>query len=415
MSSDAELLSFYRRHIGSGGARLARLMSAPIIERAEGNYLFSTSGERLLSCGGFSVFLFGHQHPEIVEPVAEQLRTMALCGPLTLHEGHMRAAKALADICQDGMDCVFLLSTGTEATELGIKLARLNGKRRLIATERGFHGKTTGALSVTGRGVLRAPFEPLLADVTFVPFGDVEAIEAVLTEDSCVIVEPIQGEGGVRVPPAGYLAALARACRSHGALLMLDEIQTGMGRTGYTWACEADGVCPDILLTGKALGGGVVPVSAVIANERVFAPLGRDPALHTSTHGGNPIAAAAVLATIDVIRRHDVPGLATELGARLQAMIREVLEAHCSHLLVEVRGRGLLIGIEMRDPIYAAELILGLIDRGIYVSSTLSSSTAVRVTPSVFFPDEDVAWLREAFGKGRPRRWPRSIKAQRLS
>ncbi len=396
MSSDAELLELYQRHVGSGGARMARLMSAPIIQRAEGNYLFSTAGERFLSCGGFSVFLFGYQHPEIVEPVADQLRTMALCGPLTLHEGHVRAAKALADTCQEGLDCVFFLSTGTEATELAIKLARLNGKRRMIATERGFHGKTTGALSVTGRDVLRTPFEPLLADVTFVPFGDLEAIEAQLTEDSCVIIEPIQGEGGVRVPPADYLSGVARACRSHGALLIFDEIQTGLGRTGYTWACQADGVCPDILLTAKALGGGVVPVSAVVTNERVFAPLGRDPALHTSTHGGNPIAAAAVIAVIDVIRRYDVPRLAMELGDRLQTMMREILEERCPHLLAEVRGRGLLLGIEMREPTHAVELILQLMDRGVFVSSTLSSHTTVRVTPSVFFPDEDIAWLRDA-------------------
>lgn len=396
MSPGAQLLEQYERHVSSGGARMARLMSSPLIQRAEGNYLFSDSGERFLSCGGFSVFLFGHQHPEIVDPVTEQLRTMALCGPMILHEGQVRAAKALADVCDDGLDCVFFLNSGAEAAELGIKLARLNGKRRLIATEGGYHGKTTGALSVTGRDLFRTPFEPLLPDVTFVPFDDVGAIKAELSEDSCVVVEPIQGEGGVRVPADGYLSEVARLCRSRGALLMLDEIQTGLGRTGHMWASQAEGVSPDILLSAKALGGGVVPVSAVVATEDVFQPLGRDPMLHTSTNSGNPIAAAAVIASIDLIRRYDVPGLAAELGPRLQTMLREVLEAQCPHLVAEVRGRGLLLGIEMVAPIYAAELILDLTERGVFVSSTLNSHATVRLTPSAFFGDEEVAWLRDA-------------------
>jgi putrescine aminotransferase len=396
MSTEVQLLELYHKHVGSGSARMARLMSSPIIQRAEGNYMYSAAGERFLSCGGFSVFLFGHQHPEIVEAVAEQLRTMALCGPVILHEGQAHAAQALADVCEEGIDCVFFLNSGAEATELGIKLARLNGKRRLIATEGGYHGKTIGALSVTGRDVFRAPFEPLLGGVTFVPFGDAEAIEAELTQDSCVVIEPIQGEGGVRVPQAGYLSAVARACRSHGALLMLDEIQTGLGRTGYMWGSQADEVCPDIRLTGKALGGGVVPVSAVVASEQIFRPLGRDPMLHTSTNSGNPIAAAAVIASIELIRRHDVPRLAAALGDRLQAMLREIVGAQCPHLVSEVRGRGLLLGIDMREPMYAAELILELQDRGVFVSSTLNSHTTVRLTPSVFFGEEEIAWLRDA-------------------
>jgi putrescine aminotransferase len=396
VSSTAELLDLYGKHLSSGGARLNRLMSAPVIERAEGNHLYSTAGERFLSCGGFAVFLIGHQHPEIVEPVAEQLRRMALCGPGIVHAGQVRAAQALADICDEGLDNIFFLSSGAEATELGIKLARLNGKRRLIATQNGYHGKSVGALSVTGRDVFRTPFEPLLADVTFVPFDDVDALAAELTEDSCVVVEPIQGEGGVRVPAPDYLSEVARLCATSGALLMLDEIQTGLGRTGHIWDARAAGVSPDIMLTGKALGGGVVPVSAVVANERVFAPLSRDPLLHTSTHSGNPIAAAAVIATLEVIQRHDVPARAAQLGEQLQAMFRNVFAARCPQLPVEVRGRGLLLGIDMHEPGHAAELILELLERRVVVSNTLNSHSTVRLTPSAFFADEDIAWLQEA-------------------
>ncbi len=396
MTATSDVLDLYRRHLGVGSARMARYLSSEVMERAEGNYLYTAAGERYLCCGGFSVFLTGHQHPEIVGPVTEQLQRMALCGPTIVHDGHARAAKALADACDERLEYVFFLNSGAEATELAIKLARLNGKRRLIAARNGYHGKTTGALSVTGRDVFRTPFEPLLPDVTFVPFDDVAAIADAVSEDSCVILEPIQAEGGVRVPDPGYLREVARLCASRGALLILDEIQTGLGRTGEMWGAQRAEVCPDILLSGKALGGGVMPVSALIATEQVFAPLGRDPVLHTSTNSGNPLAMAAVLASLDVIGRYDVPARARDLGHRLEALLHDTLGARCPHLVTEIRGAGLLLGIELREPKHAAELILELTERRVLVTATLNTQSTVRLTPSAFLDDEGFAWLRSA-------------------
>ena len=391
-----DLLDIYERHVSRSGARLARMMAAPVLDRAEGSHVYTTSGERFLSCGGFAVFLLGHQFPEVVDPVTEQLRRFALSGPTVLHEGQALAAQALADICPEGLRYTFFLGSGTEATELALKLARLNGKRRLVAARGGYHGKTIGALSVTGREAFREPFAPLLPDVTFVPFGDLDALDAALGPDVCVILEPVQGEGGVRVPPPGYLAAVSRRCAETGALLVLDEIQTGLGRVGELWGATAEGVCPDILLTGKALGGGVVPVSAVVATEAVFEPLSKDPVLHTTTNGGSPLACAAVRATIDAVLRHDVPAKARALGERLQPMLREVFEQRCPHLVREVRGRGLLIGVEFAEPSQAADLVLELLDRNVLVSNTLNSQATVRLTPPVFLTEDDIGWLRSA-------------------
>ncbi len=389
-------MELYGRHVNRAGARLATMMAAPTLVRGDGSYLYADSGEKFLSCGGFAVFLLGHQFPEVVDPVVEQVRTLSLCGPAALHEGQALAARALADLCPDGLEYVYFLNSGTEATELAIKLARLNGRRRLVAAEGSYHGKTTGALSVTGREAFRAPFAPLLPGVTFVPFDDLDALDAVLGPDVCVLLEPVQGEGGVRVPRPGYLAGVAARCAQAGALLVLDEIQTGLGRVGAMWGADAEGVRPDMLLAGKALGGGVVPVSALVATDEVFAPLNRDPLLHTSTHGGSPLATTAARHTIAAILRHDVPGLARALGDRLLPAVAEVFGRRCPHLVREVRGRGLLLGIEFVRVSHAAALMLELMDRHVLVSNTMNAHGTVRLTPSAFFTDEDVRWLLDA-------------------
>ncbi|ONI92993.1 hypothetical protein ALI22I_00740 [Saccharothrix sp. ALI-22-I] len=396
MTTQDDVIDLYSRYVNRGTARLATLTASPVWDRAEGNHVYSASGERFLSCGGFSVFTLGHQHPDVVEPVTEQLRKLALVGPTVLHEAHALAARTLVEATPDGLDYAFLLSTGAEATELALKLARLNGKRRVVATVGGYHGKTLGALSVTGRDQLRTPFEPMLPDVTFVPFGDIGAMEQAVTADSCVVIEPVQGEGGVQVPPPGYFAALARLCADTGALLIVDEIQTGVGRLGRMWGVEAEDIVPDMLLSGKALGGGVIPASAVVAKASVYEPLNRDPILHTTTHGGNPLAATAIRHTIDAVIRHRVPERAAELGQRLLTMLRDTFEAHCPHLVREVRGRGLLMGVEFVEIGHAGDLVLELLDRGVVVSSAINSYGTIRFTPSAFFAEDDIRWLREA-------------------
>ncbi|WP_265565747.1 aspartate aminotransferase family protein [Streptomyces hygroscopicus] len=391
----ADVLALYHRHVNTGLARMAELMAAPVVASAQGDYLDTSDGQRLLDCGGFSVFLLGHGYPPVTEAVARQLRKLAITGPLVYSEELAVAARTLAAACPDGLEYVYLTNSGAEACETALKLARMNGRRHVVSTEGGFHGKTLGALAVTGRAVFRDPCEPLPGPVEFVPYGDAEALAARLTADSCVIVEPVQGEGGVRLPPPGYLREVERACRRAGALLVVDEIQTGLGRVGSLWAVQEEGVVPDILLSGKALGAGVVPVGAVVATREVFAPLNRDPVLHTSTFGGNPLAAVAVRHTVEAVLREDVPGRTRALEGRLRDLLEQRLEP-CGHLVKDIRGRGALFGVEFHEAAQAGEFVLELLERGVVVCPAANSLATVRFTPSAFFGEPEFAWLETA-------------------
>ena len=298
-----------------------------------------------------------------------------------------------------GLDHVYLTNSGAEAVEVALKLARLHGRTRIIAMRDGFHGKTFGALSVTGRPAYRAPFEPLLPGVEFAAFGDIDDLAHRLAtegERTCVLAEPILGEGGVRVPPAGWLAAVRELCTRTGALLILDEIQTGLGRVGAWWAADTENVVPDILLSGKILSGGVVPVGAVLATDEVFRPLDDDPMLHSSTFAGSPLAAAAVTATLSVLQAEDLIQRSADLGAELSAMARGILAEHCPGLVAEVRGRGLLIGMDFVSSDLAVEFLMELIARRVVPSYSLNKYNVLRLTPPATLTAADVAELQDA-------------------
>ncbi|HEX4964506.1 MAG TPA: aminotransferase class III-fold pyridoxal phosphate-dependent enzyme [Thermoanaerobaculia bacterium] len=395
----AAVLDLYRRHVSAGQARLARLMDLPLECRSEGCLVYDEHDRPYLDCGGYGVFLMGHRHPEVVRAVRDQLDRHPLTTRVMLNGQLAAAAAELAAVAPDGLDFVAFTNSGAEAVEVAIKLARLHGKRRLIATHGGFHGKTMGALSVTGRRVYQDPFLPLLPDVEFVPFGDPVALEAALggtAGEACVILEPVQAEGGVRIPPDGYLRAVREVTSRHGALLVLDEIQCGLGRLGAWWGADREGIVPDVLLAGKALGGGVVPVGALLATPEVFAPLSADPFLHSSTFAGNPLVMAAVRAAVRVIAGEDLPAKACRLGGRLLTELRQRLLAACPELVVEVRGVGLLLGIEMASPAAAAELMLGLLRRQVVVCHSLNAQEVVRLTPPAGLTAAQCEWLYAA-------------------
>jgi putrescine aminotransferase len=314
-----------------------------------------------------------------------------------LHAEVGKAAEALAEITPEGLDWTFFVNSGAEAVELTIKLARLGGKTHLVAMEGGFHGKTMGALSMIGFDRYKAPFRPLLEDVHTVAFDDLEAVDRVLAElsgECCVMVEPVQGEAGVRIPEAGYLRGLREACDRHGALLALDEIQTGMGRLGDRWwGAEREEVVPDVLLAGKALGGGVVPIGAVVATEPVFRPLNEDPLIHSSTFAGSPLATSAVPATIEALREVGMPERATQLGDALQDRITQILERECGELVREVRGCGLMLGIEFTGAEFAADFILELQNQRVFAGYTLSAAEVAKFTPPAILDEDEIEWL----------------------
>ncbi|MDP9360385.1 MAG: aminotransferase class III-fold pyridoxal phosphate-dependent enzyme [Acidobacteriota bacterium] len=388
----------HRNHVNKGLARVADLMGTHVETRSADNYVFDEQGERYLDCGGYGVFTLGHCHPAVVAAVTEQLHRLPISTRSLVNAEVGDAAEAMVSVTPPGLDYVYFGSSGTEATEAAIKLAYLNGRTSLISTHGGYHGKTLGALSVTGRPSYREPFRAILAPVEFVRFGDVEELSAALAHaDSkgCVIVEPVQAEGGVIIPPDGYLREVERLCRQHGAFLILDEIQTGLARLGTWWGMDREQVVPDILLSGKALGGGVVPVSAMVASSTAYEKLNQSPLMHTSTFSGNPLAASAVRSTIEVMRTEHVPEKAHALGETLLARLA-TLRARHSRLLRDLRGRGILIGMEFRADHLAGDFMGEMLKKHVIVSYSLNAHRVVRLTPPAFLSDADVNWVVEA-------------------
>jgi acetylornithine aminotransferase len=291
--------------------------------------------------GGIAVNVLGHRHPAVIDAVTKQLNTLGHTSNLYATEPGIALAEALVGLL-GGPDLgarVFFCNSGTEANEVAFKITRLTGRKKLVAAHGAFHGRTMGSLALTGQPSKQEPFAPLPGEVTHVPYGDTEALAAAVDDaTAAVFLEPIMGEGGVVVPPAGYLVAAREITAEHGALLVLDEVQTGMGRTGAFFAHQHDGITPDIVTLAKGLGGGL-PIGACLAVGKTADLL--TPGLHGSTFGGNPVCTAAALAVLKVLADDDLIGRADVLGKTLSAGIESL-----GHPLVGyVRGRGLLQGV----------------------------------------------------------------------
>ncbi|MDQ2637284.1 MAG: acetylornithine transaminase, partial [Actinomycetota bacterium] len=289
--------------------------------------------------GGIAVNILGHRHPAVIEAVTRQLDTLGHTSNLYATEPGVALAEALVGLLGAGPAKVFFCNSGTEANEVAFKISRLTGRTKLVAAQGAFHGRTMGSLALTGQPSKQAPFAPLPGDVTHVPFGDVDALARVVDGGTAaVFLEPIMGEGGVVVPPAGYLVAAREITAKHGALLVLDEVQTGMGRTGAFFAHQHDGITPDIVTLAKGLGGGL-PIGACIAVGATAELM--TPGMHGSTFGGNPVCTAAALAVLRVLADDDLITRADVLGKTLSAGI----DALGHPLIDHVRGRGLLLGV----------------------------------------------------------------------
>jgi acetylornithine/N-succinyldiaminopimelate aminotransferase len=295
--------------------------------------------------GGIAVNVLGHGHPAVLEAVTRQMSTLGHTSNLYVAEPGIALAEALAGLLgADTQTRVLFCNSGTEANEAAFKISRLTGRTKLVAAQGGFHGRTMGSLALTGQPSKQAPFAPLPGDVTHVPYGDVEALAAAVGDDTAaVFLEPIMGESGIVVPPDGYLAAARDITARHGALLVLDEVQTGMGRTGTFFAHQHDGITPDVVTMAKGLGGGL-PIGACLATGPAAQLL--TPGLHGSTFGGNPICAAAALAVLRVIADDDLVRRSGSLGKTLHQNIESLQHPFIDH----VRGRGLLCGIVLSTP-----------------------------------------------------------------
>ncbi|MDR7419675.1 MAG: aspartate aminotransferase family protein [Armatimonadota bacterium] len=395
------VLRQYADHLNPAWVRAYKFLGVETLEiDAEGAVIRDAYGREYLdfACGP-AVFILGHRHPKVIEAARRELDRMPLSVRIMANEPMGELADLLAEVTPGDLQYVFLCNSGAEANEAAIKLARMaTGRPGIIATIGAYHGKTLGALSVSGREQYRTPFEPLLPGVTHVPFGDAGAIAAAMTSSTgAVILEPIQGEGGVIVPPEGYLREVRQICDRAGAVLILDEVQTGMGRTGRMWACEHDGVTPDVLTSSKGLGGGVSPVGAAVARPHLWDPLVRNPLMHTTTFG-NRLGWAAAVATIKVIRDEGLLPRAAVIGDRLVAGFRQAASA-TPGLIAEVRGRGCLVGIEFADPDVALLVLAGLMQRRVLAFSGINKTNVIRFAPPLIATDAQVDRAVEAFGE----------------
>ena len=357
------------------------------LARGEGAHVWDTDGKRYVDfLGGIAVNALGHGHPALVEAVTTQLQTLGHVSNFFATAPQIELAEKLLSLLDAGEGRVFFTNSGAEANEAAFKLTRRTGRTHLVAAEGGFHGRTLGALALTSKAAYREPFEPLPGEVTFVPYGDEQALaEAVTDRTAAVLLEPIQGEAGVEIPPEGYLAAARRIADEHGALLWLDEVQTGMGRTGRWFAHHGTGVRPDVVTVAKGLAGGF-PIGACIALGAAGELI--QPGQHGTTFGGNPVACAAALAVIGVIEDEELLDHVTVLGQKL----RDGLAA--DPRVTEVRGEGLLIGLDLAED-KAADVFAAALEAGFIVNNP--TPRRVRLAPPLVLGEDDAAALLEAW------------------
>ncbi len=377
-----------------------------VVANATGAWMDDVDGHRYLDLlAGYSALNFGHSHPGLVRVAHEQLDRLTLVSRAFVHDQFADFTEGLAALC--GKDSVLPMNTGAEAVETAIKVSRKwgyqvkgvpAGQAEIIVASGNFHGRTTTIVGFSDDAVARDDFGPFAPGFVTVPYGDLEALRAAVTPHTvAVLVEPIQGEGGVVIPPAGYLRGIREVCTAENVLFAADEIQAGLGRTGRTFACDHEDVVPDIYVLGKALGGGIVPVSAIVADNDVLGVL--KPGQHGSTFGGNPLACAVggevvrMLATGDFQRR----------AADLETLLRERLEAMVGHGVVGVRVRGLWAGVDI-DPAVGSgrEICEALMARGVLAKDTHGST--IRLAPPLVIDEADLAWgldqLAEVVGAG---------------
>lgn len=395
-----ETISKYEKYINPAQAKLFRFMGLASVEgHAEGWTITDSEGREFIDClGGYGMFALGHRHPKVVEAVEKALHTMPMCGKVLFNRQMADLAESLAEITPGELQYSFFVNSGTEAVEGCLKVARLATKRKkFVAANNAFHGKTMGSLTATGRDLYRAPFKPLLEGFTHVPFGDIEAMESAVDEETAaVILEPVQGEGGIIVPPAGYLRQVKELCEARGALFIADEVQTGIGRTGAWFGVNHEDVKPDLMACAKALGGGVMPIGAIIGTPAAWQGLIEAPFLHTSTFGGNQLACAAGVAAINVIKEENLLERSAQTGAYLKEGL-EKIAAEFPTVIKEIRGRGMMIGIELTKEGAGGMLMSLMIDKSIIVAYTLNNPKVIRMEPPLIMPKEVVDYVLEQF------------------
>lgn len=378
-----------------------------IVEWSDGGeFFYDLDGNPYIDfLGGYGIFTPGHRNPEILDVVLAQIDRQPMNSQELLEPLRGYLAKIMSEITPGDLDHCFFTSGGAEAVEMALKLARIaSGKKWFISSVNAFHGKSYGALSVTGKNIYRKPYLPLLQTVQHVEYGVAEDIEkairnlqAVGESVAAVILEPIQGEAGVIVPPKGYLKKVRKICDEYGVFLIIDEIQTGLGRTGTMWRCDAEEIVPDIMTFGKSFGGGLVPATGIIARPNLWIDkLVQDPNLLGSpTFGGNPLSSAAALATIRYIIKNDIPEMCRKKGEIIMKIL-EKLKLKYPKLLIDIRGAGLLIAMEFPKTEIGYFIAKNLFERHFLTAGTLNNSKVLRIEPPAIISEDSIEKLGNA-------------------
>lgn len=398
-ASDGWVIDAIKRHLSPGLALGYKMAGRDAVEvEAEGATVTLSDGRRAVDFGSYGVTLLGHRHPAVVRAVERQLGSLPTATRTLANPAVAAFAVALLDRFDGVFQRLWIGTDGADAVEVAVKLARRRTDRlRVLAVQGGFHGKTLGALALTASSAFRTGLEPLLGQVTHVGRDDVAGVEAELERGdvAAVVFEPVQGEGGVRRLEPDVMRRWSAAAHAAGAYVISDEIQCGLRRCGPFSIARAEGVEPDAVLLGKALGGGVLPLSAMVATDDLYSPLARDPTWHTATFGGHPLACAAGTAALDAIDAASVR--AREIAARLERELGD-LAASRQAVVSEVRGRGLLWGIQFRSAGLAGTVLVDLAEQGLLVSPCLSAPETIRLLPPMVASDAELDVAVDALG-----------------
>lgn len=391
----------YLDHVNPYLAKLMNFAGFGVETRAEGTKMYDQDGKSYLDfLGSYGVFALGHRHPDVVAAVKNQLDCMPLSGKTFFNRKQAELATKLSSLTPELLQYTFFSNSGTEAVEAALKFARAStGRQEVVSTIGGYHGKTYGALAATGREKYQKAFGEMLPGSKYAIYGDLDSASALISDQTAaVIIEIIQGEGGIILPPDGYLSGLEKLAKSAGAKFIVDEVQTGIGRTGPMFGIEREGLNPDILVLAKALGGGVMPIGATMFSaeigEKVFS---ENPLAHTSTFGGNPLACAAALATLEVIERDGLCQRSEALGSRLMLGLKDATSR--SDLVTEVRGRGLMVGVEFSMDEVGELVIAQMVKRGLVAAYTLNNPRVIRFEPALIISEEEVDLACAIFGE----------------
>ena len=380
-----------RKYLNRWSASLQGNYGKPAITLVKGKGITVTDADGKIYLdflGGIATNILGHAHPAIVKAVTKQVSTLSHVSNFYAHPNAIELAEKLTSMTGDKKAKVFFCQSGAEANEAALKLSRRTGRVRVVAAQGAFHGRTMGALSLTGQPSKREPFLPLIKGVKHVPYGDIDAMrKAVSKKTAMVIIEPIMGEAGVIVPPADYLQQLRQLCDKNGSLLVIDAVQTGMGRTGDWFGYEYSSITPDVITLAKGLGGGL-PLGAMIALGKAAELF--QPGDHGSTFGGNPVTTAAAIATIDFIESKQILNKVKKQGAHL------IQELAIIPGVKEVRGAGLLLGIELESP-KASDVSDSMREAGVLVNA--ANATTIRIAPALIVSDTQIAKFISIFKK----------------